>query len=131
SLDRFDRDQPHEPRPGGRRMSRRRRIRAVVALPLAAGLAGLLVWGFSGMPRFGDFHAAYERLLNAVAVPQRHSTNVVTAVVFDYRGFDTMGEEFILFASVVGVVLLLRDQRGPPPTRDVDAVRSEAVRVWG
>ena len=50
--------------------------------------------------------------MNTIAVPQRHTANVVTAVVFDYRGFDTMGEEFILFAAVSGVVLLLRETRG-------------------
>ena len=33
---------------------------------------------------------------------------MVAAVVFDYRGLDTLGEEFILFAAVSGVVMLLR-----------------------
>jgi multisubunit Na+/H+ antiporter MnhB subunit len=36
------------------------------------------------------------------------SNNVVTSVVFDYRGFDTLGEATILFTAVTGVVLLLR-----------------------
>jgi multisubunit Na+/H+ antiporter MnhB subunit len=36
------------------------------------------------------------------------SNNVVTAVVFDYRGFDTLGEATILFTAVTGVLLLLR-----------------------
>jgi multisubunit Na+/H+ antiporter MnhB subunit len=35
----------------------------------------------------------------------------VTAVNFDYRALDTLGEEFILFTSVVGLAVLLRDQR--------------------
>jgi multicomponent Na+:H+ antiporter subunit B len=91
----------------------------------------MLAWGFSGIPPFGDFHGFYGQLLNATAVPQRHTTNVVTSIVFDYRGFDTMGEEFILFASIVGVVLLLRDDRHPARDRKVDEVRSDAVRVFG
>jgi multicomponent Na+:H+ antiporter subunit B len=36
----------------------------------------------------------------------------VTAVNFDYRGFDTLGEEFILFAAVIGVASILRTLRG-------------------
>jgi multicomponent Na+:H+ antiporter subunit B len=36
----------------------------------------------------------------------------VTAVNFDYRAFDTMGEEFILLASVTGLAILLRQHRG-------------------
>ena len=42
---------------------------------------------------------------------ERHATDFVTALNFDLRAFDTLGEEFILFASVVGVVLLLRHLR--------------------
>lgn len=34
--------------------------------------------------------------------------NGVTAVVFDYRGFDTLGEATVLFTAVAGVILLFR-----------------------
>ena len=33
--------------------------------------------------------------------------NVVTAVVFDYRGFDTLGEATVLFTAVIGVFMVL------------------------
>ncbi len=36
------------------------------------------------------------------------TNNVVTAVVFDYRGFDTLGEATVLFAAVTGVLMALR-----------------------
>jgi multisubunit Na+/H+ antiporter MnhB subunit len=36
------------------------------------------------------------------------ANNAVTAVVFDYRGFDTLGEATVLFAAVVGVLTLFR-----------------------
>jgi len=32
----------------------------------------------------------------------------VTTVVFDYRGFDTLGEATILFAAVAGVIMIFR-----------------------
>jgi multicomponent Na+:H+ antiporter subunit B len=101
----------------------------------AVGLAGLLLWGLSGLPDFGHYRGPYGLVLNRVAVGETHATNVVAAVTFDYRGFDTMGEEFILFAAVMGVALLLRAQREeeeePPedeaqdrrPPHDSDAVR--------
>ena len=36
------------------------------------------------------------------------ANNVVTAIVFDYRGFDTLGEATVLFTAVLGVVALFR-----------------------
>ncbi len=36
------------------------------------------------------------------------ANNGVTAVVFDYRGFDTLGEATVLFTAVAGVVLVFR-----------------------
>jgi multicomponent Na+:H+ antiporter subunit B len=109
-------------------MSDHRRVRALVALPALAAVGAFVAWGYSGLPPFGKFHGFYGRLVTAIALPQRHTTNAVTAVVFDYRGFDTMGEEFILFAAVVGVVLLLRESSGPPAR---DPVRSDGIRLFG
>lgn len=34
--------------------------------------------------------------------------NAVTAIVFDYRGFDTLGEATVLFAAVTGVLVAIR-----------------------
>ena len=107
-----------------------RQIRIGLFAVSAAGLAALLLWGVAGLPDFGNYHHAYGRTINAVAVPERHATNAVTAIVFDYRGFDTLGEEFILFASVMGVALLLRDVR-EETRRPRDRVRSDAVRLAG
>jgi len=36
------------------------------------------------------------------------ANNGVTAVVFDYRGFDTLGEATVLFTAVAGVVMIFR-----------------------
>lgn len=36
------------------------------------------------------------------------SANAVTAIVFDYRGFDTLGEATVLFVAVLGVIMLFR-----------------------
>jgi multicomponent Na+:H+ antiporter subunit B len=74
---------------------------------LVAGFA----WGATGLHRFGAGHSRYGFYTAHHAVPQRRTTNSVVAVAFDYRSFDTLGEEFILFISVVGVVVLLRALR--------------------
>ena len=103
------------------------RTRRVVFLATAALLGGLMLWGFGGLPRFGTFQGAYGTVINHAAVPERHITDVVTAVNFDYRGFDTLGEEFIFFAAVLGVALILRPQAGEEPTRFTDCASDRAV----
>jgi multicomponent Na+:H+ antiporter subunit B len=41
-------------------------------------------------------------------VKETGAINMVTSVVFDYRGYDTLGEATILFTAVMGVLAILR-----------------------
>lgn len=113
-------------------------LRRIVFLVAAIGVAILLLWGLHGLPAFGDYRGPYGDILNRVAVPQRHVTDIIAAVNFDYRGVDTIGEEFILFVSAAGVALLLRNERDesdvePPQDEEVDRAgrTSDAVRAAG
>jgi len=103
------------------------RTRRVVFLVAGAVLALLMAWSFRTLPAFGDFTGTYGTLVARLSVPQRHITDVVTAVNFDYRGFDTLGEEFIFFAAVLGVALILRPQRGERPGHTLDYATGRAV----
>jgi multicomponent Na+:H+ antiporter subunit B len=79
--------------------------------------------GMHGMPAFGHYHGVYGLLLDKIEVPERRATDIVTALNFDIRAFDTLGEEFILFASVAGVALLLRrlrDEREETRSRGIE-----------
>jgi multicomponent Na+:H+ antiporter subunit B len=113
-----------------------RRIRYALFVPFGIAFLALFFLAIRGLPAVGNYRGPYGDVLNAVAVTERHSTDVVSAVNFDYRGFDTLGEESILFASVIGATLLLRKQpgeeKGKPqeqaPQRHVPEM-SDAVRV--
>jgi multicomponent Na+:H+ antiporter subunit B len=107
------------------------RARTSLFLVSGAVLCGLLLWGLAGLPAFGDYPGPYGDLVSRLAVPQRHMANTVTAVVFDYRGFDTMGEELLLFAAASATSLLLRTTRESETSHLVDAIRSDAVRAAG
>lgn len=91
----------------------------------AAGLGALMLSGLAGLPDFRDFTPLYGQVMNQVAVDERSTTAVVAAVNFDYRGFDTLGEEFILFAAALVLVLLLRRLREERP----GALAAHARRV--
>jgi len=114
------------------------RTRRAVFLLAAAVLAAVLAWAFGGLPHFGASRPSSGLTLNQLAVPQRHITDVVTAVNFDYRGFDTLGEEFIFFAAVLGTALILRPKLAERPGHVADYATgravpptSDAVRVIG
>jgi multicomponent Na+:H+ antiporter subunit B len=97
----------------------------------AAGVGFLLVWGVLGLPDFGHYAGPYGEIVVRVVEPQRHIANAVTAVVFDYRGFDTMGEELILFTTASAVAMILRETRAHDTEDIVDRVRSDAIRGVG
>ena len=48
-----------------------------------------------------------------------HAVNDVTSIVFDFRGYDTMGEAFILITAVAGsAVILFTKKAGKEETTD-------------
>ena len=42
---------------------------------------------------------------------QTGTNNIVTSIVFDYRGFDTLGEACVLFTAVMGVAVIFTRRR--------------------
>jgi multicomponent Na+:H+ antiporter subunit B len=106
-------------------------VGALGLILIAAGLA----WAVTGLHAFGGAESEYGRTVAHAAVPQRAATNSVVVIAFDYRGFDTLGEEFILFISVVGVTVLLRglrsQQKRAERTESPGPRGSEATRYLG
>ncbi len=76
-----------------------------------AGMLAFYLWGLAGLPAFGHYRGPYGYLIDRITIHQTHATGVVSAVNFFYRGFDTLGEEFILFIAVIGVATVLRALR--------------------
>jgi multicomponent Na+:H+ antiporter subunit B len=117
-------------------MSERART-AMVAVSGAAILV-LMLFALAGLPPFGHYPGPYGDVLNAVAPHERQIPNIVTAVNFDYRGADTLGEEYILFAAIAGITLVLRKDRRRtkdeplPPRRVLHTTGlTDAVRAFG
>jgi multicomponent Na+:H+ antiporter subunit B len=87
--------------------------RARVALfGVGATLLGvMLIFSFTGLPRFGTSHHPYADRAVQAAVQQRQTANVVSSVNFDQRAVDTLGEQLILFAALAGTLVILREMR--------------------
>ena len=82
-----------------------------VPLAVVALVGGVLIYGTLDMPTYGDPTAPVQthvagaylaRTLADIDIP-----NVVSAVLASYRGYDTLGEVFVVFAAGIGVVMLI------------------------
>lgn len=86
----------------------------------AGCVAVMFAVAFYRMPAFGGSAHLYRDLAVPAAV-SHYTANVVASVNFDQRGIDTLGEETILVASVIGAAVLLR------PSQDEAEMRPQAV----
>jgi len=78
----------------------------------AAGLVACYLWAFAGLPGFGNYPGPYGPAILRQVIAQTNATAAVSAINFEYRGFDTVGEEFILFTAAAGMAVVLRRLRG-------------------
>ena len=91
----------------------------VIPLVIVLVTGGMLVYGTYDLPRWGHpdnpihGHVAPEYLEDHVPlagesgeVLEVHIPNIVTTVLASYRGYDTLGETTVVFAAMVGVLLL-------------------------
>ena len=90
-------------------------------------LFALFCYASANLPAWGYYRGPYGDIISSLAVYQRHATDAVNAINYDYRGFDTLAEEFILFTAVLGVMLLLReDERAPDKRRGAGKLQDAA-----
>jgi multicomponent Na+:H+ antiporter subunit B len=60
------------------------------------------------LPEFGSPVMRMAQYYIDQGVPLTGASNLVAAVILDFRGYDTLGEATVLFTSVAGVVAVLR-----------------------
>ncbi|WP_421106272.1 MnhB domain-containing protein [Streptomyces sp. NEAU-S77] len=93
----------------------------------AAAFAALFATACFSLPPFGSGPHPYgERAVRAAL--SHHTANVIASVNFDLRALDTLGEETILFAAVLGTVVLLRQTADEQRRRPAPAVVRPRVR---
>jgi multisubunit Na+/H+ antiporter MnhB subunit len=102
------------------------RSRATIAAGLAAVvlLVGVGVAAFAALPAFGEARPTPSDWYLAEALAATGGANVVTAIVLDFRGYDTLGEATVILVAIAGALLIARRvagdgegtrDAGPPP----------------
>jgi multicomponent Na+:H+ antiporter subunit B len=76
----------------------------------------LLVYAESDLPAHGDPAAPTRTHITPHyiegAVPETATPNIVTAVLADYRSYDTLGEAAVVFTAGLAVMLILPQALG-------------------
>ncbi len=87
----------------------------VIALCIVLSTGLLLGYAAIDMPDLADPHSPANTHVSPryieMAGEETRTPNMVTAVLGDYRAFDTMGEVFVVFAAAMGCMLLLRKRQ--------------------
>jgi len=60
------------------------------------------------LPAFGDPIMAMVRKYLGEGTGKTGAVNLVSAVILDFRAYDTLGEAAVLFTSIVGIMAILR-----------------------
>lgn len=80
----------------------------VLSVIFGAVLLYFFVQATSNLDVFGDHTLRMSDAYVNQASEKTGSLNLVTGVLFDFRGYDTLGEATILFAAALGVLTILR-----------------------
>jgi multisubunit Na+/H+ antiporter MnhB subunit len=107
-------------------------VGVVAAVTLLAALALFGMRAFSEFPALGQ--SVMQRVAEAPSNTYLHQSlvstgapNVVTAVLLDFRAYDTLGEATVLFCAVLGALSILRRKARvghPKPPSDKAEVRT-------
>jgi multicomponent Na+:H+ antiporter subunit B len=96
----------------GKDMPIRRTAPPVAAFIALVPVAWLLLYAAADLPAFGDaeapaaLHVAPSYVENSVA--ETRTPNVVTSILMDYRGFDTLIETCVIFTAGIASAAVLR-----------------------
>ncbi len=84
----------------------------IFAFLVALLTGGLLIYGIKDMPKWGDPHSPASLHVSPryieKTIEETHTWDMVTSVLADYRGYDTLGETTVIFSAGIACLLLLR-----------------------
>ena len=109
---------------------RSRKVGRWLALGVVSVTVLVLIYATFDKPRLGDPDAPVhqhvapwylEKTPELIGIP-----NVVTAVLGSFRGYDTLGEVFVVLAACIGVLFIL--SAAPPPERAPRSVDDAGLR---
>jgi len=92
-----------------------------ISAPIMILFLGLMLYATSGLPDHADPQAPANVHVSPTyiedSVEDTHTPNTVTAVLADYRGYDTLGETVVIFTAGLACVLILMKRKSDDKTK--------------
>ena len=112
---RSQRDGVHMTKKQKKQMGRFRVFYLALSAIVALNVIVVLLVTVNYLPPFGSednpaVNEVYTRYVES-GLEETGAPNIVSAILFSYRSFDTLGEAVVLFAAAIGVILLMRNPK--------------------
>ena len=112
-----------------RRLGRFRVFYLALSAIVALNVIGVLLLTVNFLPPFGGAHnpavnEVYTRYV-VDSVEETGALNMVSAVLYAYRSFDTLGEAFVLFTAAIGVIMLLQETKETKKTKKTNKTKNK------
>ena len=86
-----------------------------ISVPIMVIFLALMLYATVGLPGHADPQAPASVHVSPTyiedSVEDTHTPNIVTAVLADYRGYDTLGETVVIFTAGLACVLILMKRK--------------------
>ena len=107
-----------------------RAIYCALAVLVCLGLSALLIYTALDLPQFGGADALIDnevyRFYVEEGLAHTGAVNIISGIILDFRGFDTLGESHVLFIAACTVLLLLRLPQGDDPAARLARLEAES-----
>lgn len=80
----------------------------ISTLCFLAAFLGFAYFALKNLPPFGDAIMRVSEEYVSTGMAKTGSPNIITAIILDFRGYDTLGEVTVLFTAVIGVLAVVR-----------------------
>ena len=85
-------------------------------------LLTILILSVLYLPSFGSFEKKVSNYYIKNTLKDTEASNSVSAIVWDYRAYDTLGEETVLFTATLGIYAIFRKYK--------KRIRKRPIRIF-
>lgn len=105
-------------------------VYSCLAVLICISLSAILIYTALDLPKFGNAAALIDNEVSRFYVEEglEHTgaVNIISGIILDFRGFDTLGESHVLFIAACTVLMLLYLPKGDSPAEIRERLEAES-----